>query len=228
MVLVLLSVTLFLSAFLLFWCQPMVARMLLPFLGGSASVWTTCVLFFQTTLLAGYVYAHGVARLVRPRHQMMLHGVLMLIAVLFLPIQFSADTSGAVEQPAAWLLLQLLGSAGVPFFVLSTTAPLLQSWLSQTKLESHRDPYFLYAASNAGSLLALMTYPFIVEPYLGVSAQSRLWAGGYGLLVLMVVSSAVLVSRFARQEWTAEDPAPLISTETRLYWLGAAFLPSAL
>src|SRR5204863_6268307 len=104
----LIALTLFVSAFLLFWCQPMVAKMVLPFLGGSASVWTACVLFFQTMLLAGYVYAHLLSRRVRLKHQFLVHGLLMLTALMFLPIHFAADMGRApTEQPVTWLLQRL-------------------------------------------------------------------------------------------------------------------------
>src|SRR5438132_3489897 len=132
-----LRLTLFLSGFLLFWYQPMVAKAVLPLFGGSASVWTTCVLFFQTILLAGYVYAHLLASRTPLRVQFLVHGLLMLATFAFLPIRF-ADSHPAQlsEHPAAWLLLKLLTTAGIPFFVVSTTAPLLQHWLSRTNLES--------------------------------------------------------------------------------------------
>src|SRR5262245_45261198 len=149
----LMAVTLFLSAFLLFWCQPMVAKMVLPFLGGSASVWTACVLFFQTMLLAGYVYAHVLNTRLRMAGQLILHATLMLAGFWFLPIHFAATAGRAAsEQPVLWLLPHLLAAIGVPFLVVSTTAPLLQSWLAGTHMKHGKDPYFLYAASNAGSL----------------------------------------------------------------------------
>src|SRR6476646_8232071 len=122
--LALISLTLFLIAFLLFCCEPMVGKMVLPILGGAASVWTTCVLFFQSMLLAGYVYTHLLAKLKRVRDQILLHSVLMLLALMFLPIRFAAVTGHPSEAPVSWLFGHLLLSVGIPFAVISATAPL--------------------------------------------------------------------------------------------------------
>src|SRR5919201_681618 len=136
--------TIFLSAFLLFCSEPMVGKMMLPLLGGAASVWITCLLFFQLM--------HFAAR----------------------------PDAAASSHPTLWLLGQLIKSVGIPFGVVSTTAPLLQNWLSKTATKSGRDPYFLYAVSNAGSLLALLSYPLLIEPRWGVHVQSLGWFTGYG------------------------------------------------
>jgi SAM-dependent methyltransferase len=233
----LLAATLFLSAFLLFLCQPMVGKMVLPYLGGAAAVWTTCVLFFQAMLLAGYVYAHLLGRVADVRKQILAHAVVLLLPLFFLPLTFSAATSTSFsEQPATQLLLTLLISAGVPFFVVSTTAPLVQSWFSRTSDAFARDPYFLYSASNAGSLTALIAYPFFVEPRVGVSAQSQLWFAGYiGLLGMLGLTAAVLWNRpHASNSGTEEkftgEAAGIIppSRNSRAYWVAAAFVPSAL
>jgi SAM-dependent methyltransferase len=225
--------TLFLSAFLLFCCQPMVGKMALPFLGGAASVWTTCILFFQIMLLAGYVYAHLLAKLAI-RSQVLLHSALMAAALFALPIGFAGGpTAAATEQPVLWLFGRLILTAGIPFFVVSTTAPLLQSWFSKTANESRHDPYFLYASSNAGSLLALLVYPLLLEPGLGVSAQSRLWSGGYGLLLMMILCAAIVLWRHAAPHQDlirnqAAVPTAQPSVTVRAYWLAASFVPSAL
>lgn len=231
------ALTLFVSAFLLFCCQPMVGKMALPFLGGAASVWTTCILFFQTMLLAGYVYAHALAKL-PIRSQVLIHCLLMAAALVTLPMQFAGDAALAaagqsVLGPVLWLLSRLLSTVGAPFFMVSTTAPLLQSWFSKTANESRRDPYFLYASSNAGSLLALLVYPLLVEPQLGVAAQSRFWSGAYVLLLLMIVSVAVFLWKYSatRHSPITEEaalPAERPSLRSRGYWLAASFLPSAL
>src|SRR5678815_1771955 len=155
--------TILLSAFLLFCCEPMIGKMMLPLMGGSASVWITCLLFFQLMLLAGYAYAHLLERMATPRTQMLIHAVLMSAAALMLPIRFSErPDASASAHPTLWLLGMLIRSVGIPFGILSTTAPLLQNWLSKTKAVSGRDPYFLYAVSNAGSLLALLSYPILI------------------------------------------------------------------
>ena len=177
------ATTLFLSAFLLFLFQPMVGKMLLPWLGGAAAVWTTCVLFFQAMLLAGYVYAHLLSGIPDTRKQVLIHGVVLLVPFAFLPIRFSGTSS------QGGLLVQLLLAAGVPFFAVSATAPLLQSWYARARGISS-DPYFLYAASNAGSLLALIAYPLIIEPALGVSLQNRLWLALYAVFVPLLIVTA--------------------------------------
>src|SRR6266581_1089073 len=183
--------TLFLSAFLLFWFEPMVGKMMLPFLGGAAAVWISCLLFFQLMLLAGYLYAHLLERYAGVRAQILAHAVLMVAAILFLPIRF-APRPGAMASahPAIWLLGVLIKTAGIPFCIVSTTAPLLQNWLSKTSAVSGRDPYFLYAVSNAGSLLALLAYPLLIEPRFGVRIQSSYWLAGYAALLILVVSGA--------------------------------------
>src|SRR5215469_4443248 len=149
--------TIFLSAFLLFCSEPMVGKMMLPLLGGGASVWITCLLFFQLMLLAGYGYAHVLERYANIRMQVAIHAALMLVTLLFLPIRFGSRPGDmATSYPTLWLLGVLLRSVGIPFCIVSTTAPLLQNWLSKTRTASGRDPYFLYAVSNAGSLMALL------------------------------------------------------------------------
>src|SRR5262245_51871944 len=186
--------TIFLGAFLLFCFEPMVGKMMLPLLGGAASVWITCLLFFQLMLLAGYAYAHTLERYAGIRTQMLVHAGLMLAAGLFLPIRLGIRPDAASSaHPAAWLLEILLLSVGLPFCIVSTTAPLLQNWLSKTSTASGRDPYFLYAVSNAGSLLALLAYPLLIEPKWGVRLQGTAWAAGYGLLVMLVTAAACLV-----------------------------------
>src|SRR5437667_3784970 len=192
-----LATTLFASAFLLFVCQPMVGKMVLPYLGGAAAVWTTCVLFFQAMLLAGYVYAHLLGRASDVRKQIVTHAFVLLLPFWFLPMAFKGDSSESWSQhPSLWLLLRLLTSVGVPFFVVSTTSPLLQNWLSRTEDVGAHAPYFLSSASNAGSLLALIAYPFLLEPRVGVAAQNRLWLVGYIVFLgLLAVASALLWPR---------------------------------
>jgi hypothetical protein len=228
-----LGVTLFLSAFLLFWCQPMVGKMVLPFLGGTAAVWTTCVLFFQAILLIGYVYAHLLGRFVPVRGQIPIHIAVLLLPIAFLPLSFASGLgASAFAHPEASLLGKLLLTVGIPFFVISTTAPLLQNWLARSEHSSARDPYFLYAASNAGSLLALLAYPFVVEPRIGVAEQSSLWTFGYAGLVGMIAISSGLVWRhtaLAKRGMsidTSAEPAP--SLRTRIMWVIPAFVASGL
>jgi len=225
-----LAATLFLSAFLLFMCQPMVGKMLLPYLGGAAAVWTTCVLFFQFMLLLGYVYAHLLSRVRDVRKQVLSHTAVLLLPLAFLPIRLEAASSEAFSfHPLLSLLLVLLASTAVPFFVVSTTAPLLQNWFSRTAHAASADPYFLYSASNAGSLLALLAYPFFIEPRIGAEAQSRVWFAGYAGLILMI---ALTVWALYRDGWTAPpaqaDVDARAGWNSRGYWIAASFVPSAL
>src|SRR3989441_12736368 len=193
-VVLLFAPTIFLSAFLLFCSEPMVGKMMLPLLGGAAAVWITCLLFFQLMLLAGYGYAHALERYATVRTQMIVHSILMLAALVFLPMHFmTRPDAAASSQPTLWLLGQLIKSVGIPFGVVSTTAPLLQNWLSKTKTASAKDPYFLYAISNAGSLLALLAYPVFIEPGFGVGLKSESGFGAYAVLVLRVFGGAAMV-----------------------------------
>lgn len=169
--------TLFLSAWMLFLVQPMVAKMVLPRLGGSPSVWNTAMCFFQAMLLLGYLYAHLLTRLGR-RTQGAIHGLVLLGSACFLPLDLSQATPPPEGIPVIWLIGQLAVTVGPPFFALSATAPLLQHWFSRTSHRAAADPYFLYAAGNAGSLLALVAYPLLVEPSLPLAAQSQGWAVG--------------------------------------------------
>src|SRR5690348_5609922 len=149
----------------------MVGKMLLPYLGGAAAVWTTCVLFFQFMLMVGYMYAHAVARLNDLRKQVAIHAFVLLLPLAFLPIGFQTSSATFALHPVLNLLAVLITSAAIPFFVVSATAPLLQNWFSRASHAASGDPYFLYSASNAGSLLALIAYPFLIEPRIGTAAQ---------------------------------------------------------
>jgi hypothetical protein len=206
----------------------MVGKMLLPYLGGAASVWTTCVLFFQSMLLLGYIYAHLLARLSDVRKQFLIHAVVLLVPIAFLPITFRAVSSTSLSLHPLLRLLSLLAvSTAIPFFVVSTSAPLVQNWFSRTTYAASDDPYFLYAASNAGSLLALLAYPFIIEPRIGVAAQTRLWFFGYlGLLLLFAITVALLY----QTRWPALERTEgfSIGWRTRSFWIAAAFVPSGL
>lgn len=191
---ILFTLTLFISSLLLFLVQPMVAKMVLPLLGGTPAVWNTSVLFFQLMLLVGYLYAHAVPKWLGLKRQALLHVGLLAVSLLALPI--AARTHGGPPtdtEPVLWLLQWLVVTAGVPFFCVSTTSPLLQRWFASTGHQSAADPYFLYAAGNAGSLLALVAYPTLLEPTLRLMDQSRLWTVGYGLLLLLVSGCALVL-----------------------------------
>lgn len=223
------AVTIFLSAFLLFLVQPLIARMILPWFGGTAAVWTTCLMFFQTTLLAGYAYANWSIRYLRPRRQALLHLILLAASLLMLPILPRAiwRPSGA-DQPALRIVLLLAATVGAPYLLLSTTGPLLQAWYA--RMNSSAMPYRLYALSNAGSLLALLCYPVAVEPTLGSSAQAYGWSAAYLVFVILcgILSWRVGRARHrpAPSEPTPASPAPPFAQ--RLLWIVLAALPSLL
>src|SRR5262245_40577076 len=167
--------TLFLGASLLFCVQPMVARALLPALGGSPAVWNTCMVFFQACLLAGYAYAHWLSTHLRIRNQAMVHAAVVLAPLLVLPLGLGTGLAPPPSaNPVRWLLATLVATVGLPFLVLATTAPLLQRWFAGTGHRSAGDPYFLYAASNLGSMVALLGYPLVIEPNLRLTWQGRL------------------------------------------------------
>jgi hypothetical protein len=213
---VLYAATLFASASLLFWVQPMSAKMLLPLLGGTPAVWNACMLFFQAMLLAGYAYALIVSKWLTLRQQVFVHALLLLSAALTFPILISEAAVRSVPRegnPSLWLLRSLLTTVGLPFFAVSTNSPLLQKWFAATGERSSGDPYFLYAASNAGSLLALLSYPLLLEPGLTLGGQSRLWSLGYALLVVLLAACAyALLRRQAKRVDTGLRPAAVEAT----------------
>jgi hypothetical protein len=234
--------TLFVSATLLFLVQPMIARMILPKFGGSPAVWTTCMLFFQALLLAGYGYAHVITSRLTGRRQALIHVSLLLapIALLTLPIGTSAAPPGD-GNPVLWLFWLLLLSVGLPFFLVSTSAPLLQKWFAGTGHPSAHDPYFLYAASNLGSMLALFGYPLVMEPNLRLFEQSWTWTVGYGLLIALTAACAWVALRSAAPagagaKKVARPPAGSAKTEAavpptapaRSHWVLLALAPSSL
>ncbi|MGD9642988.1 MAG: spermidine synthase [Elusimicrobiales bacterium] len=226
------ALTLFCSAALIFVLQPLFTRLTTPLLGGAPAVWNASMVFFQAALLLGYVYAHLLARLRDLRLQIGLHAAVLGLAALALPLRVSgAFGPPNYEQPALWLLAVLAVSVGAPFAAASATAPLLQAWYARTGRADAHDPYYLYAASNLGSFSGLLAYPALVEPLLGNRAQSAAWQGGYwavAALVLAAAAAALLSAgpRGGQAEERAVSPAPAPSR--RLYWLGAAAVPSAL
>jgi hypothetical protein len=174
------------SAFLLFWIQPLLTRMALPRLGGVPAVWTTVMLFFQAALLAGYLYAHALSRL-RPRRQLGLHAALLALAGLFLPPLLRPGALPPAASPALWLLTGLGAAAALPAVALAGTAPLLQAWYARSGRAGSQDPYFLYAASNAGSLAALIGFPLLIEPLLSLRQQAWAWSAGFALLAALIL-----------------------------------------
>jgi hypothetical protein len=198
--LIVFAVTLFVSAFLLFLVQPIIGQKILPKLGGTPSVWNTCVVFFQLTLLAGYAYTHFTTKL-PVRRQILIHCGLLFVPFLILlpggpfPVEsFRPVTGGNPTLETLWLLAMIVG---IPFFVVSTTAPLLQKWFGSTGHPAAKDPYFLYGASNFGSMLALLLYPAVFEPVFGLEGQSWFYAFGYMVLVGMVIGCALMAFQSA-------------------------------
>ncbi len=231
--LVVFTATTFLSALLLFSVQPMFAKMVLPILGGAPSVWAVAMAFFQATLLAGYCYAHILIRALPTRVGGYVHVGLSAATLLALPIGIPARLGEPPPgDPALWQLALFAAGVGLPFLAVSANAPLLQAWFAKSGHPHARDPYFLYAASNLGSLIALLAYPFVLEPAFGVSALSRFWAAGFVALVAMLLLSvlsirgAAVEASAAPSEPVTRDPAPTLGR--RLGWIGLAFVPSAL
>jgi hypothetical protein len=225
------SVTLFISAALLFWIQLLVSKLLLPILGGSSAVWTTCLVFFQACLLLGYVYAHLSVSRGGWRWQNSLHPLLLLGAGLFLPVSVAGLVApDEAANPILWLLARLSLMIGMPFLVLSGTAPVLQAWFSRSAARSAADPYYLYAASNLGSLAALVSYPTLVEPNLTLATQGHWWADGYFLLVLLTLGCALAAWQGGETAVpVAQEPGAVqLPVTMRAAWLLLSFVPSSL
>jgi hypothetical protein len=250
---ILFAITMFLSAGLLFCVQPMVAKMILPILGGSPAVWIICMLFFQAVLLGGYVWAHWVTSWPRVGWQAAVQIALILLPLMLmiLPIRITTWEIASVphnEYPTPWLIRVLLLAVGLPFFVLSTTAPLMQKWLAAVGHTGGKDPYFLYGASNLGSMLALLAYPLWMEPSFSLRGQSWVWTVGYAVLVFLMILSAGVIwkNRNSSGHLLEEDPStkiddgnalidppssildPPLSWNRRLRWLVLAFVPSSM
>ena len=225
------AITVFSSAALVFLVQPMVARLVLPQLGGSSSVWNTSIAFFQIALLAGYAYAHLLQRIGSLRNQALVHCAALVVAAIALPLRVSGLAGPpSSEHPNLWLLAVLTLSIGAPFAVLSATAPLVQAWYARTLGAAEgKEPYVLYAASNLGSLIALLAYPIIVEPLFTLVGQRLGWSAGYGLFVVVIAALGFAVSRVRS---IAVDQGPRTSAPTswrdRLIWVLLAAIPSSL
>jgi predicted O-methyltransferase YrrM len=233
------SATIFLSAFLLFMVQPLFSKMVLPLLGGTPAVWNTCMLFFQAALLGGYLYAHLGSRWLGVRRHAVVHLLLLAVALAALPIALPGWVPDPSASPVPWLLGVLTVSLGLPFFAISASGPLLQKWFSETGHPDSDNPYFLYAASNIGSLFALLGYPLLIEPRLRLAEQSLWWSVGYSsLLVLFLGCAIVLIRRSAKDGPSALTSAPIErrrgsehsapDMRTRAIWVLLAFVPSSL
>lgn len=227
--------TLFISALLMFVLQPMFGKTLLPLLGGSPAVWNTCMVFYQTILFLGYLYAHFLSIKFSPSSQVKIHAGLILVSLIALPIGLPDNILPPTESdPTFWLMWTLLLAIGLPFFVVSTTSPLLQKWFSGVGHHTSADPYYLYAASNAGSMLSLLSYPFLIEPHIGLLDQKFFWSIGFGLLCLLVAGCGFVLWRLQKtdssnpEEIDVETNDEPLSWSTKLHWLALAFVPSSL
>ena len=242
--LIVFTFSMFLSAALLFVVEPMIAKMVLPLLGGTPAVWNTCMVFFQAVLLVGYLYAHAALKWLRRRTQIAAHLALVLLPLLLvglLPLHIPAGWEPpAQSNPVGWVLALLLVVVGLPFFALSSTTSIMQRWFAESRHKDAADPYFLYAASNTGSLAGLLAYPLLLEPLLRLSTQSRLWSGAYMLFVAMTATCALMAWRWHRpggnfeaaksKEEPEEDQDTAVRTawKRRLRWIALAFVPSSL
>jgi hypothetical protein len=210
------ALTLFTSATLLFLVQPMVGKMITPLLGGTPAVWNTCMVFFQALLLVGYAYAHASTAWLGARKQAVLHLLVLLVPFAFFPLAVDRSRALGDRDPVVTVLLLLTFTVGVPFLVVSTSAPLLQKWFASTDHPAARDPYFLYGASNLGSMLALLGYPTLVEPWLSLASQRWLWCAGYGGLTLLGVACAIALWRSAPAPEPTASPPPGSETDLPL------------
>jgi len=232
LVLIVYTAAIFVSALLLFSVQPLFTKMVLPRLGGSPAVWSVAMVFFQSLLLAGYGYAHYLIGIADRRAAVAVHLTLLVIALLSLPLSIAG---GWGEPPtsgyAFWLLGLFAVSIGLPFFALAANNPLLQAWFFRTGHPSGPDPYFLYASSNIGSFLALLSYPVLLEPVFTLRTQNLIWTAGYGLLIVLIAASAVLL---LRSPASADVGAPTNETKApppwalRARWILLAAVPSGL
>lgn len=226
--------TLFSSALLMFVLQPLFGKLLLPLLGGTPAVWNSCMVFYQSILFLGYLYAHLLGTRLKPNHQIIVHLAVISLSFLALPVSLPENLIPPTEgNPTPWLFSTLALAIGLPFFVLSTTAPLIQKWFAHVGHHNSHDPYFLYAASNTGSLVSLLSYPFLIEPNWGLNAQQSDWTLGYvGLCLLIAACGFALWKNYQSIE---NENAPIsasiaspLSWKTKFYWGALAFVPSSL
>jgi hypothetical protein len=227
------AATTLLGAFLVFQVQPIISKCVLPWFGGTPAVWTTCMLFFQLLLFGGYLYAHLLRTFLNPFAQAVVHLLLLSAAALSLPIEPSdAWKPGGSETPTFYLLWMLASHVGLPYFVLSSTGPLIQAWLSFQ--DTSERVYRLYALSNAGSLFALLSYPFLFEPVLSVSDQSTMWSLLFCLFALVQGYVAVSLFRMNPESFdsdrqrTSFGPSAIIATSTRVAWIALPALASVM
>ncbi len=216
------AMAVFAGAILVFQIQPIAGKFLLPAFGGGASVWTACLFFFQSMLLAGYSYAYLLTATLKPGGQAIVHGTLLILSTMFMPLSFAvAGTDVGTSNPGGSIWLVLLVSLGFPFTVLASTAPLVQRWSSITR--PARSPYRLYALSNAGALLALITYPLLIEPNMSLRSQTVTWSAGYAAFILFSLAACWILWQLHRQ---CPDPVPAASADADHRAVQSAIAPA--
>ncbi len=226
--------TLFSSALLMFVLQPLFGKLLLPLLGGTPAVWNSCMVFYQSILFLGYLYAHLLGTRLKSNHQIIVHLAVISLSFLALPVSLPENLIPPTEgNPTLWLFSTLALAIGLPFFVLSTTAPLIQKWFAHVGHHNSNDPYFLYAASNTGSLVSLLSYPFLIEPNWGLNAQQSDWTLGYVALCVLIGGCGFALwknyqSIDSENVTISASNAPPLSWKTKFYWGALAFVPSSL
>jgi hypothetical protein len=178
-------ISVFISAFLVFQIQPIISKIILPWFGGGASIWTTCMLFFQFFLLVGYLYAYILTKILKEKYQIVVHLVCLLFSLFLLPYNIADIQNILISGPPTWAVLKVLFfGLGFPYLILSANTPLLQHWFTSETNGAH--PYRLYAISNIGSFLALVSYPVVIEPFISLDGQIKIWSSIYWLFVLLV------------------------------------------
>lgn len=223
---ILFGLTIFLSALLAFQIQPLIAKLILPWFGGAAAVWTTCLVFFQVVLLLGYAYAHGLTSWFRPANQTRIHLTLLAVSLLALPVIPDPGVGSSVsEEPAFRVLVLLAHTVGLPYFVLTSASPLLQAWLAGERGDIR--VYRLYALSNAGSLLAVLSYPALVEPFLATRVQAVSWSVTYGLVCVLSAAVAIM-RRNAQPSQVLPEKGTPPAWSVRILWLALPACASAL
>jgi hypothetical protein len=232
LVLVVYTAAIFVSALLLFSVQPLFTKMVLPRLGGSPAVWSVAMVFFQSLLLAGYAYAHVLMQIKNRAIPVAVHLALLVVALFTLPLSISTRFG---EPPGSaypfWLLALFAVSIGLPFFALAANNPMLQAWFVRTGHPAGPDPYFLYASSNIGSFLALLSYPALFEPMFSLRTQNLMWTAGYALLILLIAGCGALLLRTPATAAALEvedSNAPAPSWMTKARWIFLAAVPSGL
>jgi len=226
--------TIGLSAFLIFNLQPMISKIILPFFGGSSYIWITCLIFFQSLLLAGYSASHFIAKNMNLTKQVVFYAFLIILSLLLIPIQIRFINTDS--SPVAAILVLLFVSAGLPYFLLSTTSPTVQHWIVAEKKDRARNPYVQYAVSNAGSLAGLLSYPFVIEPLLSNSRQTKLWSLGYIFYTLLLVACLIRYICVSRNIAPPVSSNPCsfhdqniekVAAQTKIKWLYQAMIPCA-